>query len=270
MEHASARVVSALEDGSRKIRFCFSDGSVDRMGDTIDPAGWDLAAYRRNPVVLFGHKSTDPPIGRTVNVWSDGQQLMGDVAFADAATYPFADTIFRLLKNGFLTAGSVGFLPLEYDWADDEDSRPYGLDFKRQELLEFSIVPVPANSNALIAAQAKGLLSAGELRRVRSARRRGPAGNCGRPVGNECGLKDPAECAIHGFGEVGVGDAADDTEAAKAAQLRRLRAIKRRLRPMTTRADALQVLAEVRARTGCQRTPARLIAADVAFRFGSG
>jgi hypothetical protein len=31
-----------------------------------------------------------------------------------------------------------------------------GIDFKRQELLEFSIVPVPANANALIEARAYG------------------------------------------------------------------------------------------------------------------
>jgi HK97 family phage prohead protease len=103
---------------------------------------------------FFGHDVTAPPIGRMVNIFSDGMRLVGDVRFATAATYEFADTIFRLVRDGFLQAGSVGFLPLEFSYRD----RPPGVDFHRQELLEFSVVPVPANENALAQACAKGLL----------------------------------------------------------------------------------------------------------------
>ena len=35
------------------MRFVISTGAVDRDGDTIDPKGWDLTAYRRNPTVLL-------------------------------------------------------------------------------------------------------------------------------------------------------------------------------------------------------------------------
>jgi len=37
-------------------------------------------------------------------------------------------------------------------------------------------------------------------------------GNCGRPADKECGMKDPAECAIHGFSGAGVGDPADNED----------------------------------------------------------
>ena len=45
----------------RTKRFCFSDGSVDRMGDTIAPDGWDLADFNRNSVALWAHDSSAPP-----------------------------------------------------------------------------------------------------------------------------------------------------------------------------------------------------------------
>ena len=126
------------------------------MGDTIDPNGWDLTAYNANPVILWSHDSSAPPIGRMIRTWVEAGRLMGDVEFADAETYAFADDIFKLVQAGFIKAGSVGFLPIDYVYSDDEQ-RPYGIDFTRQELLEFSITPVPANANALTQARAKGL-----------------------------------------------------------------------------------------------------------------
>jgi HK97 family phage prohead protease len=146
----------AYSDGSRKIRFCFSDGSVDRMGDTIDPNGWDVAAFQRNPVCLFAHDSSSPPIGRASNLAITNDRLMGDIEFATAETYCFADTVYRLCKEGYISAVSVGFLPIDYDYVRNDPDREFGIDFKRQELIEISIVPVPANANALVDARAAG------------------------------------------------------------------------------------------------------------------
>ncbi len=144
-------------EGTRRVRFCFSDGSVDRMGDTIDPAGWDLTAFKRNPVALFGHDSGAPPIGRACNVQVEGARLMGDIEFADANTYAFADTIYKLAKGGYINTVSVGFMPTKYELSKDPD-RPWGIDFLEQELLEISVVPVPANANALV--EGRGFSSA--------------------------------------------------------------------------------------------------------------
>ena len=36
-----------VEGADRTLRFIFSDNSVDRMGDTIDAAGWDLSDFER-------------------------------------------------------------------------------------------------------------------------------------------------------------------------------------------------------------------------------
>lgn len=258
---ASIGEAKEVGDKARTFRFVFSDGSVDRMGDTISPDGWNLHDFVKNPVALFAHDSSSPPIGRASNLMVEDGKLKGDIEFAPADVYPFAETIYRMVAGGWLNAVSVGFQPKEYDWADDED-REWGLDFKRQDLLEISIVPVPALPSALIEARAKGvdtrplvewaektlesgdkiIIPRAELERLRKAAKEpamtkprktaakadgmsegDPAdggaavGNCGRPIGNECGMKDVADCSIHGQGGAGVGDDAADAEKRLAA-----------------------------------------------------
>jgi HK97 family phage prohead protease len=148
-------VARAAKDGSRVVTFCFSDGSVDRVGDSIDPHGWDTAAFRANPVALWAHDSSSPPIGRVLRTYISNERLMGDIEFASADVYPFADQVYKLVTNRFINSVSVGFLPLEWKWAEDDDR--YGINFQRQELLEISVVPVPANANALVQAAVKSL-----------------------------------------------------------------------------------------------------------------
>jgi HK97 family phage prohead protease len=152
-----ARAVRANED-SRTVRFVLSDESIDRMGDVLAVDGWELSAYRRNPTVLWAHLSSEPPIGKMTNIFVSGDRLIGDVKFADAETYDFADQIFRLVKKGYITAGSVGFIPLDFTFSDE---RRGGIDFRRQELLEFSVVPVPANANSLVVQAVKSVARRG-------------------------------------------------------------------------------------------------------------
>lgn len=141
---------------NRVISYVFSDESVARDGHTIRTSGWELDAFRANPVFLWCHQTSEPPIGRVVTVGAKGSRLVGSVEFADADTYPFADTIFRLMKGGYLNAVSVQWAPLEWKWSSDKD-RPGGIDFSRQELLEVSAVPVPALPTALATARGQGI-----------------------------------------------------------------------------------------------------------------
>lgn len=141
---------------SRKIRFTFSDGTVDRAGDSIDPAGWQIETFTKNPVALWAHDSFSPPIGRASGVGPFGAKLMGDIEFMSADISPFADSIYRMVKAGFVRAVSVGFIPLKWVFTNDKD-RPYGIDFTKQELLEISVCPVPCNPNALQEAKALGI-----------------------------------------------------------------------------------------------------------------
>src|ERR1035441_9114935 len=92
---ASIGEARAVEGKTRTFRFCFSDGSVDRMGDTISPTGWNLHDFEKNPVCLFAHDSSAPPIGRASNLMLEDSRLMGDISFAPPEIYEFADTIFK-------------------------------------------------------------------------------------------------------------------------------------------------------------------------------
>jgi hypothetical protein len=55
-----------------------------------------------------------------------------------------------------MNAASVGWLPLEWRKANDR-SRPGGLDFTSQELLEWSVVSVPSLPTALVTARSAGV-----------------------------------------------------------------------------------------------------------------
>lgn len=154
---ASTGPVEMVPD-SRRVKFVFSDGSVDRSGDTIDPAGWKLDNYKKNPVALFGHDSWNisSVMGRGVNVGQSGNKLIGEIEFADADVNPNADMAYKMVEAGLLSAVSVGFMPLKFAWSTDKD-RPFGMDFTEQELLEISIVPVPCNQNAIAMAKSLGI-----------------------------------------------------------------------------------------------------------------
>ena len=143
-------------DGTRIVRYVFSDDTVDLAGDTIQQDGWVLDDFEANPVALFSHASWDPPIGRASNVAVKKNKLIGDIEYAEAEVYPFADTIYRLVKGGFIKAVSVGFLPIDYEFVKDA-ARPYGLNFLRQKLLEISNCSVPCNPNALAEARSAGI-----------------------------------------------------------------------------------------------------------------
>jgi len=253
----SAEVPLAVPGAERTLRFCFSDDRVDRMGDTIDAAGWDLSDFERNPVALWAHDSSAPPIGAASNVAVEGNRLMGDIAFAPAETYAFADTVYRLVLGRFIRAVSVGFMPVRYRFCDSDGERAGGIDFLEQSLLEISVCPVPANPNALAEARRKGIdtrplvewaertLESGgravvprsELERLRKAARElvtmtkrttraRRADDCGRAPDEACGMDDTADCSVHG------GRAADPDEADE----KRLTAIVERV--MARRKDA--------------------------------
>jgi HK97 family phage prohead protease len=139
------------KDGS-KLSFIASTDRADRYGDIIDQRGWELDSYRANPVILLNHDHQSLPIGRgDVRLTEAG--LMIDVEF-DMAD-PRAAEIAGKAERGFMNAVSVGFAPLKATPRAQLPSEHYaysksgGQFFEQAELLEVSIVTIPANADAV-------------------------------------------------------------------------------------------------------------------------
>lgn len=138
-----------------KVSFVASTATPDRYGDIIDQKGWQLDAYNKNPIVLLNHDSSQLPIGRgQVQVKND--QLVIDVEFD--MDDPRAAEVARKTQKGFMNAVSVGFQPLQSALRAElsKDSPYYGKSgqfFKSAELLEVSIVTIPANGEATMITQ---------------------------------------------------------------------------------------------------------------------
>ncbi|RLA40968.1 MAG: hypothetical protein DRR06_16680, partial [Gammaproteobacteria bacterium] len=122
----------------------------DRHGDIVRANGWDVRDYKKNPVILWAHNHEQLPIGKSLRIIRKPKekQLLSVGEYPSAELYEFANTAFRLAVNGFLNAVSVGFKPKEYT-ALDEEAPWLGYDIIKQELWEYSFVPIPANPNAL-------------------------------------------------------------------------------------------------------------------------
>lgn len=131
--------------------FVLSDETVDRYGDVIEAKGWDLRTFKKNPIALWAHDSRSV-IGIWENVRVEGKRLVGRLKFAAKGTSDRIDELISLVDQGILRAVSVGFVPKEAEPIDKE--RPYGPQrYKKSELLETSLVAVPANPAALALAK---------------------------------------------------------------------------------------------------------------------
>ena len=147
--------------GGRSLTFTASTERVARDGDIIEVAGWDTKEFMRNPVFLWAHDSHMPPIGRVtatrkVKTKGEERRLEVDVDFAGLEqSHELAESVYRLYRDGFMKAVSVGFQVRGYRAPDSAEREtlglgPYGQVITAAELLEVSAVPVPADPGALM------------------------------------------------------------------------------------------------------------------------
>lgn len=132
-----------------------STESVDRDGDILIASGAQLENYLKNPVVLYGHNYYGFPVAKTLEAEVVvGKGLRTRFQFAPKGTHADIDAVRSLWEGGFLNAASVGFRPLK--WQERKPSADENFPswyapriYTEWELLEWSIVPVPANQDAL-------------------------------------------------------------------------------------------------------------------------
>ena len=150
-------VKSAPPPGGVPSEFVMSDTSVDRMGDVIEPGGWQLKHFKAHPIALFNHDK-DQIIGKWADVRVEKGQLRGRLELAAEGTSPLVDTVRKLVEQDILRAVSVGFRPLEQQPLTKDADKYFGpFRFMKSELLECSLVAVPANPNALQTVKSLGI-----------------------------------------------------------------------------------------------------------------
>lgn len=120
----------------------------DRTMEKFAPGAWDLENYKKNPVILWGHDGSKPPIGRAIDIKEDANGLIA-VAEFDTESERGAE-IFGLYERGFLNAFSVGFIPKAQALENIPEQGTKGTVWTEAELLEFSAVSIPANPGAMI------------------------------------------------------------------------------------------------------------------------
>ena len=120
-----------------------------RQPPELEFGGLSTDNYSKNPVVMWAHDAVGRspsgglPIGRTLSLFKtpDGR-IVADFEFL--GDDPFAQRVRNAWDNGFLRAASVCWIPLE--------STPVSAGARkdsRSDLLEWSIVSIPADPEAL-------------------------------------------------------------------------------------------------------------------------
>ena len=138
------QIEKATEDGGR---ITINTPVLDRDRDRVLPFGAQVQSYQKNPVVQWGHNYRDPwaTVGRTTNLEITDRGIVADFELRPAANESDPQNIVRLLwEGGWVKTASVGFNPITHE--ENEDG---GRDFTEWELLEWSLIPIPANQDAL-------------------------------------------------------------------------------------------------------------------------
>jgi hypothetical protein len=168
---ATAGEIKSFSPGERACERYISTRGVDRDQEVLDPAGCILEPYLKNPVVMWAHDYSCPPIGKAEWVTADAYGLKSKTIYAETER---ADEVWQLVKGGFLQTASVGFVALQRIWQGDDGwseavakyNQAWGVDLEaagcriitpKWVLLEYSDVPVPCNGEALTYAVAKSL-----------------------------------------------------------------------------------------------------------------
>ncbi len=139
---------------TRSGRFVMSSEAPDRMNDIVRQLGIDLSNFTANPVALAYHDNRSP-IGnwKDVEVVSNGRppRTEGTMELHAPGTTAAIDEVANLLAAGGLKAVSIGFKPKDVIMIRDEDGKwNGGFDIPESDLLECSVVTIPAQPQALM------------------------------------------------------------------------------------------------------------------------
>ena len=146
-----------VQAGRREIVACISTSAVDRDGDVVLPEG--LVRKNYSGLTVFYNHDTALPLGAAQWVKKSGDRVLAKYRCTDKTQ--FGRDMFALAQDGVLNSYSVGFLPGDFSNPMPEEiaRRPELKQarriYRKWELLEFSLVGIPANPEATMLAISK-------------------------------------------------------------------------------------------------------------------
>lgn len=147
MKAYSLLTVKSVDDGARVIRGIATSPTVDRMGDIVEPDG----AVFRGPINLHLYHNHELPVGNVQFGAAKGGKMPFEATIPDVqeagTVRERVNEAWHSVKYRLLGAVSIGFRALE---DGVELLKSGGLRFTKWEMLELSLVSVPANPDALI------------------------------------------------------------------------------------------------------------------------
>jgi HK97 family phage prohead protease len=142
----------------RSAQFVMSTESVDRHGDIIVQSGLDIEKFMENPVALLNHRG-DSPIG----LWSDVKRVTGKprrtegkMTLLPEGSDPNADRAAAHISFGTMKTASIGFRPKSVEAIRGDAGEWLGYKILEGELLECSLVTIPAQAEAIAKAMDAG------------------------------------------------------------------------------------------------------------------
>jgi len=144
VKHAALQftnIEKLLSSGKRIVRGVASSANIDRQGDIVVPSGgvWKL------PVPLLWQHNHQAPIGWVRSLSVRGDQIQVEAEFAIGIAR--ADEAWQMVEAMLVDSFSIGFRALP---GGTEQLPSGGIRFTRWELLECSVVTIPANADAKI------------------------------------------------------------------------------------------------------------------------
>jgi HK97 family phage prohead protease len=148
-------VIRSFDEDKNRIGGYASFRSVDRHEELVLPSAFEkrLDIFKRHPVMLLGHEhdaSTELPIGKWdgVELGADGLRVEGPLLKEHRRYHEV-----RAAARDGLLALSIGFYPLKWRDATDEEQKEFGGAIRRVveevELLEVSLVSIGSNRDTL-------------------------------------------------------------------------------------------------------------------------
>ena len=132
-----------------RFRAVITDGTVDRYGTSFDPYGADVRNYMKNPVVYLKHDRSNLPIGHAtqLKLTNDGRW---EAEFEIDGVTELERIVIAKLNAGTLNAVSIGAV---VNPQRTEKGKDGVITFREWELLEFSVVDIPGNPEAIVTAR---------------------------------------------------------------------------------------------------------------------